>query len=106
VSEFTCAQDGSNKIFRLFKGDNRVPRNTLHPTQLRLLATLWPQRIPPGPREDPRYRSRPGNGGRLKRSPGNQPLVYVGVEQELEYDQIKLLVPINSNTFNGRIVGP
>ncbi len=52
------------------------------------------------------YRSRPGNGGRLKRSPGNQPLVYVGVEQELEYDQIKLLVPINSNTFNGRIVGP
>ena len=60
----------------------------------------------PGPREDPRYRSRPGNGGRLKRSPGNQPLVYVGVEQELEYDQIKFLVPINSNTFNGRIVGP
>ena len=62
--------------------------------------------FPGPPRGDPRYRSRPGNGGRLKRSPGNQPLVYVGVEQELEYDQIKLLVPINSNTFNGRIVGP
>ncbi len=106
MSEFTCAQDGSNKIFRLFKGVNRVPRNTLHPTQLRLLATLWQQRIPQAPARRPGYRSRPGNGGRLKRSHGNQPLVYVGVEQELEYDQIKFLVPINSNTFNGRIVGP